>query len=580
VQEDQINIDKAAMQKTLPRLPSAPVINDEDDDAPTPRPAPASLPDELQGTSAEARVLSEQRVDLASPPDTRVRRDKPLPSISLSMLGGLRRAFRQTEQALYEQLAETPGATLNDVRRSFEAAARGAAKRLAVWESKHVRTRAEEDAKAAKASMEEPPWWGKTYHAIPGGSVIVREDDWGSIIAFTLRSVSVRLFSCLLFHEMTSYMSSSQDYLRELANFSITARTGASPPSAPATPTATRRSYFPSGSALKFFRASEPQPDPDEEGVVWYEPEACSAVISRKQHPRDPSSLLTLQLRKKTLEGQAGAFGLPNPSVLRAFVAGGSSGGSSIPPPSAYAKPAVQVSLQAADGQVGKVAEGAELGETAGKLLHELEALPDSGTKGSSLFTGFPSTSGFFSASVQRHGSPSILSSASQSRTSLSGSQTTVGPPPPPKDSSNTTEAPQPSKPEDDGATTSYAATITTSITNAMKFVASGRRADPPPARNHHGLLSADFAAIDERPHVKYDWTIGKRLKFSCTVYYARQFDALRRRCAVEDVFLRSMEHSANWIAEGGKSKSNFWKTADDRFIIKTLVNAWNVADL
>ena len=30
----------------------------------------------------------------------------------------------------------------------------------------------------------------------------------------------------------------------------------------------------------------------------------------------------------------------------------------------------------------------------------------------------------------------------------------------------------------------------------------------------------------------------------------------------------------------GGKSKSNFWKTSDDRFIIKTLVNAWNVADL
>ena len=32
--------------------------------------------------------------------------------------------------------------------------------------------------------------------------------------------------------------------------------------------------------------------------------------------------------------------------------------------------------------------------------------------------------------------------------------------------------------------------------------------------------------------------------------------------------------------ATGGKSKSNFWKTSDNRFIIKTLVNAWNVADL
>jgi len=43
---------------------------------------------------------------------------------------------------------------------------------------------------------------------------------------------------------------------------------------------------------------------------------------------------------------------------------------------------------------------------------------------------------------------------------------------------------------------------------------------------------------------------------------------------------LKSLERSENWTAVGGKSKSNFWKTSDDRFIIKTLVNAWNVADL
>jgi 1-phosphatidylinositol-3-phosphate 5-kinase len=64
------------------------------------------------------------------------------------------------------------------------------------------------------------------------------------------------------------------------------------------------------------------------------------------------------------------------------------------------------------------------------------------------------------------------------------------------------------------------------------------------------------------------------------TVYYAKQFDVLRRRCGVNDLFLKTLSYSANWAAEGEKSKSNFWKTSDDRFIIKTLVNAWNVADL
>jgi len=43
---------------------------------------------------------------------------------------------------------------------------------------------------------------------------------------------------------------------------------------------------------------------------------------------------------------------------------------------------------------------------------------------------------------------------------------------------------------------------------------------------------------------------------------------------------LNSVEKSAGWLAVGGKSISNFWKTADDRLIIKTLIDAWNAADL
>ena len=106
-------------------------------------------------------------------------------------------------------------------------------------------------------------------------------------------------------------------------------------------------------------------------------------------------------------------------------------------------------------------------------------------------------------------------------------------------------------------------------------------RPSSPVPKGHHGLLSVDTAAyIDEGLHIKYDWTVGKRLQFSCTVYYVRQFDVMRRRCGVDDVFVRSLLRSANWAVDGGKSKSNFWKTQDERFIIKTLVDAWNVADL
>ena len=63
-------------------------------------------------------------------------------------------------------------------------------------------------------------------------------------------------------------------------------------------------------------------------------------------------------------------------------------------------------------------------------------------------------------------------------------------------------------------------------------------------------------------------------------MYYAKQFDGLRRQCGISDLFMKSLGCSTNWSAQGGKSKSNFWKTSDERFIIKSLVNAWNVDDL
>ena len=145
----------------------------------------------------------------------------------------------------------------------------------------------------------------------------------------------------------------------------------------------------------------------------------------------------------------------------------------------------------------------------------------------------------------------------------------------------------RPKEPEGDPATSSsFATAVASGINSAVRFITKtelplGTVSSPSnTTKHHHTLLLADISNIDERPHIKYDWTIGKRLKFSCTVYYAKQFDALRRRCGINDLFLKSLISSMNWTAEGGKSRSNFWKTSDERFIIKSLVNAWNVADL
>lgn len=374
-----------------------------------------------------------------------------------------------------------------------------------------------------------------------------------------------------------------------------------------------RSSASSSTSSFKFF-SSFHKPDPDREDSVWDEPEAHSAIVTRKEHPRDPTALLSLRevLRHKVpVDGPQSA---QSSSITVSRM------GNNASPPSAWAKPAVEVNLAAVDGQVTGMPEAVV---TAGRILHELD--------GASVLSSKTSTdsaaSGFIETNVHRGKTSSILSRrvsletldaigpaapAPHHHAARAAAAAAAAAPPererafrpgvgpgllvdPRSRSSTISTTGQGSfdhrDRESEASTDSVILSWTSSLTNAMRYMlkadlpsssssSSSSQPATPPAKNHHGLLYADPMTIDERPHVKYDWTIGKRLKFSCTVYYAKQFDALRRRCGVEDVFVRSMAKCEPWKAQGGKSRSNFWKTSDDRFIIKTLVNAWNVADL
>lgn len=358
-------------------------------------------------------------------------------------------------------------------------------------------------------------------------------------------------------------------------------RPPAAPQPPPPTPLDTRQSYFTAGSSFRrLLSGTTTQPDPDEDGVVWQEPETYSAVISRKEHPREPTSLMPFRevLRHKASSeasitataSKLNTGGSPNPKS------------SSHIPPSARAKPAVELSMEAVDGRLS----GAP--ETADKVLHDLEANASSTNSWRSSASATPSSSsGFVETHIRRGKTASIISTNSDATTGAESTNSLdwTAPPLPPKDGSeiptSSTQADSQTAAESPGSPSFIATSLTNTLASAMRYVLKpGDIQRPLPAAPHHGLLSADSHAIDERPHIKYDWTIGKRLKFSCTVYYAKQFDGLRRRCGIEDVFLRSLARSENWAAQGGKSRSNFWKTSDDQFIIKTLVNAWNVADL
>ncbi|KAH1139491.1 hypothetical protein GLYMA_10G218400v4 [Glycine max] len=62
------------------------------------------------------------------------------------------------------------------------------------------------------------------------------------------------------------------------------------------------------------------------------------------------------------------------------------------------------------------------------------------------------------------------------------------------------------------------------------------------------------------------------REKYSVICHYFKQFRELRNWCCLSELdFIASLSRCRNWDAKGGKSKSYFAKTLDDRFIIKEI---------
>ncbi|KAG5651993.1 hypothetical protein H0H81_006675 [Sphagnurus paluster] len=560
-----------SIRSTPPRSTSSLLTNTSSVDTPPRAPAPPPSP------------ATTTPIPPSEPPDEA---EIPQPVIRLS---SLRQTFHRTEQSLYAQLSRTRGGELNEVRRSFVASAKGAEKRLCAWQKKHlVRDKDGKNVTEAGENLEwaggeEPEWWITSCHVLPGSNIIVKEDDWGSVIAFTL---------------------STPDYQRELTRMSIPRQASVASalpqtPSIDNSPTISNHSnpssFFSAAMHYKLFTAStHVQPDPDLDDVTWSEPELFSTVISRKEHPRDATNSL-LSIREVLRQGQKSPA--PDPSRFGSLGRGPA-------PPLAWAKPDVQLSKDEADGMVSR-----EASDVLGKASQDTESAtgtsshppaPLSRASESLISLAIVNQRPLVESTLSRSKAPSVASVESDGTIGkegvkeLSGSTIRMPPPLPPKDEWH---APRDlERPRDFSNatvtttttnTSSFTSTLTSGLNNALRFMRHGgpgsvdaSRAASPFVKAHHGLLSLDAAAIDERPHIKYDWTIGKRLKFSCTVYYAKQFDLLRRRCGVDDIFVKSLRRSANWAADGGKSRSNFWKTSDERFIIKTLVDAWNVADL
>ncbi|XP_056163414.1 putative 1-phosphatidylinositol-3-phosphate 5-kinase FAB1D isoform X3 [Syzygium oleosum] len=89
------------------------------------------------------------------------------------------------------------------------------------------------------------------------------------------------------------------------------------------------------------------------------------------------------------------------------------------------------------------------------------------------------------------------------------------------------------------------------------------------------GLVLLDSLLPPENFKAEVSLGVTKSLvkgKYSVVCLYANEFRNLRSSCCLSEVdFIASLSRCRNWDAKGGKSKSIFAKTLDDRFIIKEI---------
>ncbi|OAJ42226.1 hypothetical protein BDEG_25711 [Batrachochytrium dendrobatidis JEL423] len=70
--------------------------------------------------------------------------------------------------------------------------------------------------------------------------------------------------------------------------------------------------------------------------------------------------------------------------------------------------------------------------------------------------------------------------------------------------------------------------------------------------------------------HIRYQFWDGPT-RMHCKVFFAEQFDALRRNCGADEQYVQSLARCIKWEASGGKSGSTFLKTRDDWLVAKQL---------
>lgn len=157
------------------RLPTTPPFSDSPEEGLTPRPSithsNTSIVSSRRGTESSSE----------SSPSSLSAAEQSMAQTTVSSLASLKDLIANAETALYKQLGRSSLDELGGIRRAFITSASDTYQRLQSGLPPGL------EGALPDILPTLPEWWKPRTHCLPNSSVIVRESEWGSIIAFTLR---------------------------------------------------------------------------------------------------------------------------------------------------------------------------------------------------------------------------------------------------------------------------------------------------------------------------------------------------------------------------------------------------------
>ncbi|PWN40335.1 hypothetical protein IE81DRAFT_325689 [Ceraceosorus guamensis] len=532
---------------------------------------PASVSKSFTGVSMDSESLSERSIneELAGP---------------LQLLASLGETFTNREFELYDALKETDPNVINDIRKAFNDRAKSAKNRLAAWTTKHLTKT--ELKQLGPLDFELPEYAKPGVHSFPGSKHLIREDEPLSIVAFSL---------------------SSRDYKGEM---------GAAVPQQPA-PEHNQRvlnwrtSVIPGGGSQLSSNSGVPSvagststdasrrsagssaldPDVDED---FHQAEPVRVHMKRKRRGRE-ASILSLTLRRvgssisAHSESQATTPTAEHVPVLDQASgidkdvrtdpleddADASFSGLSLDVD--LATPGVSPLSPHAFDKVQSTPPTSRMRKGANPRAYDGSIASSSSVGGNSTFRAHVTQ-----LSVRPNSLASIFSRDTAELTELAGNDPDI--------SSTSLGSSWGMGSLRAGKQETSAAGATGSRISSHSLAPPTPSTEVPPELSTSLATSADEDALSatprstshthnqaESPHVKHNLFHGNT-KVSCVSWFAQDFATLRRKWGIVDNdFAESLARCASWNASGGKSKSAFFKTKDERFVAKQLLTVWSV---